>query len=117
MLVVEDEESVAALTRRVLVSHGYEVTTAANAMEALGALADTGKIDLLLTDMVLPETDGAQIAEKALAARPNLRVLFMSGYTEHPVLRHPAFDRGAPFIQKPFSPAALRKKIREVLGG
>ena len=72
-------------------------------------------MDLLLTDMVLPETDGAAVAEKAVASRPNLRVLFMSGYTEHPVLRHPGFDRGAPFLHKPFTKAALMAKVREVL--
>ena len=74
-------------------------------------------LDLLLTDMVLPETDGAEVAEKAVAARPRLRVLFMSGYTEHPVLRLPGFDHGAPFIQKPFTKATLTAKVRDVLQG
>src|ERR1035438_9732806 len=72
-------------------------------------------LDLLLTDVVLPDTDGVEVAAKAVASRPNLRVLFMSGYTEHPVLRLPGFDRGAPFIQKPFPKAMLAAKVREVL--
>jgi DNA-binding NtrC family response regulator len=72
-------------------------------------------IDLLLTDMVLPDGDGGQVAENAVALRPGLKVLFMSGYTEHPVLRSPNFDRNAPFLQKPFTKAALMAKIREAL--
>ena len=116
ILVVDDDENVRHLVASMLKSSGYKVIVPATPHEALRICGEfSTPLDLLLTDMVLPETDGAQIAEKAIAARPNLRVLFMSGYTEHPVLRLPAFDRGAPFIQKPFTKAALTAKVREVL--
>jgi two-component system cell cycle sensor histidine kinase/response regulator CckA len=116
ILVVDDDENVRHLVASMLKSGGYKVIAPATPHEALRICGEfSTPLDLLLTDMVLPETDGAQIAEKALASRPNLRVLFMSGYTEHPVLRLPALDRGAPFIQKPFTKAALTAKVREVL--
>jgi DNA-binding response OmpR family regulator len=116
VLVVEDDETVRHLVVSMLKSSGYRVIAPATPREALRICGEfSTPLDLLLTDMVLPETNGAEIAEKALASRPNLRVLFMSGYTEHPVLRLTGFDRGAPFIQKPFSKAALTAKVREVL--
>ena len=70
---------------------------------------------MLLTDVVLPEIDGLEVAHQAVAARPRLPVLFMSGYTEHPVLRLPGFDHGAPFLQKPFTKAGLLAKVNDVL--
>jgi two-component system cell cycle sensor histidine kinase/response regulator CckA len=116
ILVVEDDETVRHLVMAMLKSSGYQVIAPATPHEALRICGEfSTPLDLLLTDMVLPETDGAEVAEKAVASRPNLRVLFMSGYTEHPVLRLPGFDRGAPFIQKPFTKAALTAKVREVL--
>ncbi len=116
ILVVEDDETVRHLVASMLKTSGYRVIAPATPSEALRICGEfSTPLDLLLTDMVLPETDGAQVAEMAVASRPNLRVLFMSGYTEHPVLRLPGFDRGAPFIQKPFSKAALTAKVREVL--
>ena len=118
ILVVEDNETVRHLVAAMLKSSGYRVIAPATPREALRICEEfSAPLDLLLTDMVLPETDGAAIAEKAVAARPNLRVLFMSGYTEHPVLRLPGFDRGAPFIQKPFTKATLTAKVRDVLQG
>jgi two-component system, cell cycle sensor histidine kinase and response regulator CckA len=116
VLVVEDDANVRRLVVAILQRSGYRVIAPETAPEALRICDDPSTpLDLLLTDMVLPETDGAAVAEKAVASRPNLRVLFMSGYTEHPVLRHPGFDRGAPFLQKPFTNAALMAKVREVL--
>jgi hypothetical protein len=116
ILVVDDDENVRHLVASMLKSSGYRVIAPATPHEALRICGEfSTPLDLLLTDMVLPETDGAQIAETAVASRPNLRVLFMSGYTEHPVFRLPSFDRGAPFIQKPFTKAALTAKVREVL--
>jgi two-component system, cell cycle sensor histidine kinase and response regulator CckA len=116
ILLVEDDATVRHLVVSMLKSSGYSVIAPATPHEALRICEEfSTPLDLLLTDMVLPETDGAEIAEKAIASRPNLRVLFMSGYTEHPVLRLPGFDRNAPFIQKPFSKAALTAKVREVL--
>jgi signal transduction histidine kinase len=116
ILVVEDDETVRHLVTSMLKTSGYRVIAPATPHEALRICGEfSTPLDLLLTDMVLPDTDGAEVAEMAVAARPNLRVLFMSGYTEHPVLRLPSFDRSAPFIQKPFTKAALTAKVREVL--
>ena len=86
ILVVEDDETVRHLVVSMLKSSGYRVIAPATAAEALRICGEfSTPLDLLLTDMVLPETDGADVAEQAVAARPDLRVLFMSGYTEHPV--------------------------------
>ena len=116
VLVVEDDATVRNLVVAILKRSGYRVIAPATTHEALRLCIDPAtRLDLLLTDMVLPETNGAAVAEKAVAARPNLRVLFMSGYTEHPVLRLPGFDHGAPFLHKPFTKAALTAKVREVL--
>lgn len=116
VLVVEDDETVRHLVVSMLKSSGYRAIAPATPHEALRICGEfSTPLDLLPTDVVLPETDGAEVAEKAVASRPNLRVLFMSGYTEHPVPRLPGFDRGAPFIQKPFTKAALTAKVREVL--
>ena len=118
ILVVEDDETVRHLVMSMLKSSGYNVIAPATPHEALRICGEfSTRLDLLLTDMVLPETNGSDVAEKALRSRPNLRVLFMSGYTEHPVLRLPGFDRRAPFIQKPFTKAALTAKVREVMQG
>jgi DNA-binding response OmpR family regulator len=114
VLVVEDDETVRHLVVSMLKSSGYRVVAPATPHEALRICEEfSTPLDLLLTDVVLPDTDGVEVAEKAVISRPNLRVLFMSGYTEHPVLR--GFDRSAPFIQKPFTKAALTAKVREVL--
>ena len=116
ILVVEDDANVRQLVVEILKRSGYRVIAPETAREALRICDDPlTPLDLLLTDMVLPETDGAAVAGKAVASRPNLRVLFMSGYTEHPVFRLPGFDRGAPFLHRPFTRAALTAKVREVL--
>ena len=116
ILLVEDDATVRHLVASMLKSSGYRVIAPATPHEALRICDEfSTSLDLLLTDMVLPETDGVAVADKAIASRPNLRVLFMSGYTEHPVLRLPGFDRTVPFIQKPFTKAALTAKVRDVL--
>jgi signal transduction histidine kinase len=116
ILLVEDDASVRQLVGAMLRSSGYAVVAPAAPQEALALCADpTSRIDLLLTDMVLPETDGAAIAETARRTRPGLKVLFMSGYTDHAVLhRHPV-DGEALFLAKPFTKAALLAKVREAL--
>jgi YesN/AraC family two-component response regulator len=75
-----------------------------------------GPIHLLLTDVVMPQVSGLQVAEQVAALRPGIKVLYMSGYTDDAVVRHGVLTQDMPFIQKPFSPLALCKKIREVLG-
>ncbi len=116
ILVVEDDVNVRHLVVSMLRSSGYRVIAPATPSEALRICSEfSTRVDLLLTDMVLPETDGEAVAQKATASRPNLRVLFMSGYTEHGILRLSGFDRGSRFIQKPFTKAMLTAKVREVL--
>ena len=116
VLVVEDEETVRTLVVAMLTSLGYLVLEADTADEALRLCADRSvPIDLLLTDMVLPQTDGTSIAQQAALHRPALKVLFMSGYTEHAVLRRHALHRQTAFLQKPFTQATLAAKVRETL--
>jgi hypothetical protein len=116
VLVVEDDETVRQLVGSMLRSSGYQVIAPATPSEALRICAEfTTPVDLLITDMVLPDTDGATVAREALAVRPGLKVLYMSGYTEHPVLRRAELDRATPFLQKPFTKAMLTAKVREVL--
>jgi PAS domain S-box-containing protein len=118
ILVIEDEEAVRSLVRLTLVSGGYQVLEAPDAEGALVTCAQhAGPIHLLLTDVVMPQMSGPVVASKVAALRPGIRVLYMSGYTDDAVVRHGVLTQEIPFIQKPFSPAALRKKIREVLGG
>ncbi|MCU1233817.1 MAG: sensor hybrid histidine kinase [Candidatus Solibacter sp.] len=116
ILLVEDDATVQQLVSAMLKSSGYRVIATATPSEALRICSEfSTHIDLLLTDMVLPDGDGGEIAENAVALRPGLKVLYMSGYTEHPMLCGPNFDSNAPFLQKPFTKAALMAKIREAL--
>jgi len=116
VLVVEDDETVRKLVSAMLTSLGYSVLKAETPDEALRLCANPAiGIDLLLTDMVLPHTDGAAVAQQAALHRPDLKVLFMSGYTEHAVLRRQALDQRSPFLQKPFTQSMLAAKVREIL--
>jgi two-component system, cell cycle sensor histidine kinase and response regulator CckA len=118
ILVVEDDESVRSLIRLALASGGYKVLEADDAEKAAAICAShEGPIHLLLTDVVMPKMSGPAVAEKVAAARPGVKVLFMSGYTDDAIVHHGVLSAGTPFIQKPFSPVTLRQKIREVLGG
>jgi PAS domain S-box-containing protein len=116
VLLVEDEASVRSLARRILRDEGYIVLEANTAVEALKvSLAHDGPIELLLTDLVMPELNGRDLAEKLAARRPEMRILFMSGYTDHAVLRDGDKERDERFLQKPFTPESLIRKVREVL--
>jgi signal transduction histidine kinase len=116
ILVVEDEEQVRMLTHTVLTRVGYRVLEATSASEAIRLLTEyQGAIDLLLTDVVMPEMRGMELASRAEAVRPGLPVLFMSGYTDAGVIHQGALDSAMPFIQKPFTAASLYQKVREVL--
>jgi DNA-binding NtrC family response regulator len=100
----------------MLSNGGYKVLSPVTPDEALGICADREiRIDLLITDLVLPHTDGTTVARQATALRPDLKVLFMSGYTEHAVLRRQAFDDSTQFLQKPFTQSMLANKVREIL--
>lgn len=116
LLLVEDDESVRAYTAFVLNSCGYRVLEAADGRDALRLAAGTpGQIDLLVSDVVLPHLGGRALAEELVAARPGLRVLFLSGYTDDAVIRHGVLKLEMAFLQKPFTPSALARKVRAVL--
>lgn len=118
ILVVEDEEGVRSMINLALASAGYKVIETLDPERALATCAAyKGSIDLLLTDVVMPRLSGHVVAEKVTSMRPGIKVLYMSGYTDDAVVHHGVLSQDSPFIQKPFSPYALRKKIREVLGG
>jgi PAS domain S-box-containing protein len=116
ILVVEDEAQVRALTSRILADHGYEVLQAPNGEVALEECASVHEhIDLLVTDVVMPAMSGAELAERLLETRPDLKVLYMSGYTSDVVLRHGPRDRDAAVLEKPFSAERLLSSVRESL--
>jgi PAS domain S-box-containing protein len=116
VLIVEDEEAVRKLAERILRSAGYEVLTAAGGGDALLLCERHGaSIALLLTDVVMPQMSGRELAERLAKVTPGIRVLYMSGYDESAVANHGALDPGTPFITKPFSPAELTRKVRQVL--
>jgi signal transduction histidine kinase len=116
ILLVEDDAALRALARSVLQMYGYKVMEAEGPAEAI-RLSEiyTGPIDVLLTDVVLPQLNGKRLSELLTPQRPEMKVLFMSGYTDDAVIRQGILEAGVNFIQKPFVPAALSAKIREVL--
>jgi two-component system, cell cycle sensor histidine kinase and response regulator CckA len=115
VLLVEDEESVRQLVRETLESKGYRVLEAENGQAGLEAVAaHSGTIDLLITDVVMPEMGGHELAERLLKVRPGIKVIYLSGYTEEALVEG-KID-GKAFLQKPFTLQTLSRKVREVLG-
>jgi two-component system, cell cycle sensor histidine kinase and response regulator CckA len=118
VLLAEDEPAVRALAARVLREHGYTVLEANNGDEAL-RLAQSyegGPIHLLLTDVVMPQMSGKVLVERLAGLYPDAKVLFISGYADNAIVHHGRLDEGVEFLHKPFSPSALARKVREVLG-
>jgi two-component system cell cycle sensor histidine kinase/response regulator CckA len=116
ILVVEDEEAVRELIQTVLTEKGYEVIPSLDPKHAEQIAARfSGDIHLLLTDVVMPGTSGRELAARISARRRDIRVLFMSGYTDNVITSGGMLEEGLAFLQKPFSPAALVQKVREVL--
>jgi two-component system cell cycle sensor histidine kinase/response regulator CckA len=116
ILMVEDEDAVRELAVNVLRGYGYDVLESATPQDAIRIGEDRQKhIDLLLTDVVMPGMSGRNVAEHLIFLRPELKVLYMSGYTDDAILHHGVLQAGVAFIQKPFTPEALARKIREVL--
>jgi len=116
VLVVEDEQVVRATVRRALQRHGYAVLEAANGTEALriNALYED-PIHILVTDVVMPEMSGRELASRLCTVRPEMRVLYTSGYTEDAIVRRGFLDPGIHFLEKPFTAEALARKARDVL--
>jgi len=116
VLIAEDEEGVRALTRDLLDAFGYRVLEAADPNEAIAvSRRHPGPIDLLLTDVVMPGISGRELADRLRAERPQLKILYMSGYTDRAIVHHGVLDPDVAFLEKPFAAADLRRKVREVL--
>jgi two-component system cell cycle sensor histidine kinase/response regulator CckA len=116
ILLVEDEEQVRAVATSVLRRHGYRVLAARDPSEALVVARDhAGKLDLLLTDVVMPQMSGPELAKRLALIRPDLKLLYMSGYTDDSIVRHGVLDAGVAYLQKPITPTLLTRKVREVL--
>lgn len=116
ILLAEDEEVVRKLARQVLEMFGYEALEAANGGAAL-LLCErySSEIHLLLTDVIMPEMSGRDLATRLSQLRPHMKVLYMSGYTDTAIFHQGVLDEETLFIQKPFVPDALTKKVREAL--
>jgi PAS domain S-box-containing protein len=118
LLLVEDEEAVRALVRNVLKERGYTVLEASRSEEALELSEHCGKrIDLLVTDVVMPQMSGRELARRLANSHPQIKVLYISGYADNVGGFQGGPDSGGALLQKPFSPEALARKVREVLGG
>jgi CheY-like chemotaxis protein len=118
VLVVEDEDAVRRIVKIALESTGYRVIETRNGPEALeAARTHEGRIHLIVTDVVMPEMSGREVAARIGEIHPGAKVLFMSGYTDDAVMRHGIVGSTVAFLQKPFSPFTLARKVREVLDG
>ena len=118
ILVVEDEEALRRVARRILGAAGYTVLAAANGDEALAICAQhVGDIHLILTDVVMPRMSGKMLAQKLAQTRPTLKVLYMSGYTDDAIVHHGVLDAETQFLAKPFTAPDLARKVRVVLDG
>jgi CheY-like chemotaxis protein len=116
VLVVEDERGVRTLASETLKSKGYNVLEAMGAAEALQIAEQfTKPIHLLLTDVVMPQTGGKELAKRLSTLHPETKVLYMSGYTDDAIVRYGILQGNMNFLQKPFAPNALARKVREVL--
>jgi CheY-like chemotaxis protein len=116
IMVVEDDPGVRDLVRLMLEANGYHVLPVGDAAEAARVCA-ARRVDLLLTDVVMPDVNGRALAERLSDIAPGMRVLFMSGYSDEAVHRHGQLTRHAAFLEKPFTERALTLKVREVLDG
>jgi signal transduction histidine kinase/ActR/RegA family two-component response regulator len=118
VLVAEDQPEVRRLAVEALRRAGYEVLEAGSGLEALEvARRHAGEVHLLLTDVVMPQMSGQELAGRLAAAKPEVKVLYMSGYTENAIVHHGVLDEGIAFVPKPFTPDDLLRRVRSVLGG
>jgi two-component system cell cycle sensor histidine kinase/response regulator CckA len=113
---VEDEAGVRQLAKKILERLGYRVMTASGGLDALQQfMTATVPIDLLLTDVVMPDMGGSDLVAHSAKISPDTTAIYMSGYTDDAIVRHGLIDASQHFLQKPFSPEALARKVREVL--
>jgi DNA-binding NtrC family response regulator len=116
ILIVEDEEEVRKLAVRILERQGYKVLEASQGLDAfLIAEKYEDLIHLLVTDVVMPKISGRELADRMAEIRPEIKVLYMSGYTDNAIVHHGVLGEGIKFIQKPFTVEGLARKVREVL--
>jgi CheY-like chemotaxis protein len=116
VLVVEDQEPIRRLIGKILESQGYAVLAAADGREALRvAEHHAGTIHILVTDVVMPEMSGREVGRRLAAGRPEMRVLYLSGYAGDSIVRDGVLEPGLSFLQKPFTPETLAHRVREVL--
>jgi len=115
ILLVEDEPAVRAVARQILARQGYTVLEAPDGPAALAMVAGGGRVDLILTDVVMPGMSGRALADQLATRWPGVRVLYMSGYTDDAIVRHGMLEPGLAYLQKPFRPDTLVRKVREVL--
>jgi PAS domain S-box-containing protein len=116
ILLVEDEDGIRSLVAGILRGHGYKVLEADRPNTALEiSKTFAGPIHLLFTDVVMPQMSGREVAAQISTARPATKILYMSGYTDHAIAHHGVLNPGVPFLQKPFTPESVTRKVREVL--
>ncbi len=115
-MIVEDDEGLRKFAQNALEQHGYKVLDAENGEDALRvSKAHEGPIDLMITDVVMPKMGGREAADRLQPLYPQMKVIYMSGYTNNAIVEHGVLAPGLNFLQKPFSPEGLARKVREVL--
>jgi DNA-binding NtrC family response regulator len=118
VLLVEDDDQVRSFIRMLLTTNGYEVLEASNGAEGLEiAERQAVELDLLLSDMLLPELSGYDLAQKVQELRPGVKILFMTGYVEGEIVQRSMSELGATFLDKPFQPATLLTRVEEAIKG
>jgi CheY-like chemotaxis protein len=116
VLLVEDDDKLLELTEKILRLYGYRVLKAQDGEEALKVHEEhEGFIQVMVTDIVMPKMSGRELAERLQSVRPEMKVLYMSGYTDNAIVHHQILDSKLSFLQKPFTPEGLGSKVREVL--
>jgi len=116
VLIVEDDDGLRKFAQEVLLRHGYRVLDAENGEDALSiSQAHEGPIHLMITDVVMPRMGGRETAERLQPLYPQMKVIYMSGYTDNAIVHHGVLAPGLNFLEKPFTPESLARKVREML--